>query len=266
MNTFFSKLFASKKLFYGLVALICAVLLVCLGILTDYIIDSVKQYRLHKELTGMLSEPSENYSAVTHPETGEKMYILSEYVSLFEQNPDLVGWIKIGNTRIDYPVMQTPDRPNYYLQRDFNETYSKHGTVYVKETADVKAPSDNMTLFGHRMNDGTMFSDLLKYQDEDFFLANPTITFDTIYAHGNYQILAAFPISTVDGSYFPYYAFIGGNAQQFADYVEKCKELSLYDTGVDAVKGDRLITLSTCGDAIDKNKRFVVVAKKIQQS
>ena len=276
MKAAFSKLFTKKNFFRLLIAIFSVVFLVSAGILVDYIIGSVKQKQQFKDLSNMLqqnqpagnnaqngSTDDGNYTIVVHPKTGETMKILTEFVPIFELNPDLVGWIKVNNTIIDYPVMQTPDWQNYYLRRDFYGQYSKHGTIYVTETADIKAPSDNMTIYGHKMNDGTMFADLLKYKDQAFFQQNPTITFNTIYEHREYQILSVFVIVATEDTYFPYYTFVDGDAQQFEDYVAKCKDLSLYDTGVDAVDGDKLITLSTC-DHVIKNGRFVVVAKQIK--
>lgn len=275
MKVSFSKFFTKKNLSRGLIVLLGAVFLVSAYFLADYIIDSAKQKQQYKELSNLLQQGQQagnneqggsasddgNYTTVVHPETGESLTILTEYVSIFNLNPDLVGWIKVNNTVIDYPVLQTPDWPNYYLRRDFNGQYSKHGAIYVTETADIKTPSDNMTIYGHKMNDGTMFADLLKYKDYDFFLENPTITFNTIYAHHDYQIIAAFVIVASEDTYFPYYTFVDGNTHEFDDYVAKCKALSLYDTGVDAVDGDKLITLSTC-DHVIKNGRFVIVAKQ----
>lgn len=279
MKAAFSKLFARKNLFRLLIVLFSVVFLVSAGFLADYIIGSVKQKQQFNELSNMLQQNQQqagnnsqggdsasdaaNYTIVVHPKTGETMKILTEYVPIFNLNPDLVGWIKVNNTIIDYPVMQTPDWPNYYLKRDFYGTYSKHGTIYVTETADVKAPSDNMTIYGHKMNDGSMFADLLKYKEQDFFIQNPTFSFDAIYEHRNYQIIAVFVVDVSDENYFRYYTFVDGGTHQFEDYVARCKALSLYDTGVNAVDGDKLITLSTC-DNVLKNGRLVVVAKQIK--
>ena len=275
MKVSFAKLFTKKNLRRGLVVLLCVVFLVSAVVLASYLIDSAKQKQQYQNLSDLLLQgqqtgnngqggsASADYTIVTNPKTGESLSILSEYVSIYNLNPDLVGWIKVNNTVIDYPVLQTPNWPNYYLRRDFNGQYSKHGAIYVTETADIKTPSDNMTIYGHKMNDGTMFADLLKYKEEEFFLENPTITFNTIYEHHDYQIIAAFLIIASEDTYFPYYKFVDGSTHEFEDYVTKCKALSLYDTGVDAVDGDKLITLSTC-DHVIKNGRFVIVAKQIK--
>ncbi len=282
MKMFFSKLFTQENIFRLLIVFFSIVFLVSAGYLAYYFIESAKSQRQYQELSNLLQqgqqqagssgamsggaswlEPGASYTTVEHPETGEATQILTEYAEIFKLNPHLVGWIKVNNTIIDYPVMQTPDWPNYYLRRDFNRQYSKHGAIYVTEAANIKTPSDNMTIFGHKMNDGTMFSDLLKYKEEAFYLENPTISFNTIYYHRSYQIIAVFVTVASEDDYFPYYAFVDGNAGKFTNYVAKCKALSLYDTGATATEGDKLITLSTC-DPIGKNGRFVIVAKEIQ--
>lgn len=263
MKVLFSKLFTKKAIFRGLVVFFSVVLLVSAGFLADYIIGSIKQRQQFKELSDLIGSNGEKYAYVIHPDTGETVKILEEYTTLFRLNPDLIGWIKINNTIIDYPVMHTPDRQNYYLQRDFYERYSKHGTIYLKETADINYPSDNLILFGHRMNDGTMFTDLLKYKEKEFFLQNPTISLNSLTDYRNYQIIAVFEVDTADSSYFHYHSFVDGNTHSFDAYVLRCKQLSLYDTGVTAVDGDKLLTLSTCDDDTETG-RFVVVAKQIK--
>ena len=208
-----------------------------------------------------VSTPSA-YTEVKHPVTGEIMQVLKEYAPIFERNSDTVGWIKIPDTYINYPVMQTPDRPNYYLDRDFNKNKSNHGCIYVNEQASLTTPSDNITIYGHKMANGSMFSDLLHYKAKQYYLDHPYIHFDTLTEHHVYQVMAVFSTSAEPGKGFAYHTFVDGNIISFAEFVETCKDLSIYHTGVDATYGDKLITLSTCDLPIG-TQRFVVVAKLI---
>lgn len=205
--------------------------------------------------------PLPTHVFVKHPVTGKIVKILREYAPIFNMNPDLVGWIKIDGTNINYPVMQTPDRPNYYLTRDFYGKNSKHGCIYAAEAADINAPSDNITIYGHKMLDGSMFAALHNYKDTNFYKKYPYITFDTLTEHHTYQILSVFQISATVEAGFPYHTFVNGDEATFGEFVKKCKTLSLYNTGVDAVYGDKLITLSTCDRTISYG-RLVVVAKR----
>ena len=93
--------------------------------------------------------------------------ILLDYAELHEMNPDMAGWIKIEGTKVDYPVMQTStDNKDYYLKRDFNKNSSDWGCIYAREECDLEKPSDNTTIYGHFMADGSMFHALGAYTDK----------------------------------------------------------------------------------------------------
>ena len=113
------------------------------------------------------------------------------------------------------------------------------------------------------MNNGSMFADLCKYADEDFYREHKTIRFDTLSGFGEYEVVAAFKTVAYSEQGFKYYHFTSAESEaDFDDYIAQCKALSLYDTGVTAEYGDKLITLSTC-EYSRQNGRMVVVAKKI---
>ena len=198
----------------------------------------------------------------------EDKTILPELTELYRQNNDLVGWICVEDTNINYPVMQTVDNPNYYLKRGFDKEYSSYGCPYVQEDCDVLKPSDNLVIYGHHMNNGSMFADLEKFKDEDFWREHKTIAFNTLTEKNEYEILAVFKtvVYTDSPEAFKYYRFTDAQSpEEFDAYIDKCKELSLYDTGVSAEYGDKLITLSTC-EYSRTNGRLVVVAKKVTES
>ena len=185
-------------------------------------------------------------SAPEEPENAEaaepEMTAFEKYAEVFAQNDDLIGWISIPGTRIDYPVMQTKDDPDFYLKHAFDKSYSNYGVPYAAENCDADI-SDNMVLYGHR--------------------EHKTIYFDTLGGYGEYEVIAAFKTVAYSESGFKYYHFVNAESEAaFDEYVAKCKELSLYDTGASAAYGDKLITLSTC-EYSQTNGRMVVVAKKI---
>lgn len=203
------------------------------------------------------------YVTVTNPETGEQSEILPEFARLYGMNEHIVGWLSIDDTGINYPVMQTPDTPNYYLYTGFDRQYSRHGCIYVRETCDVFTPSDNVTIYGHRMGDGTMFNALHDYADPEFYDAHRYITFNTLKERHTYEILCVFRISSSVGHPFQFQEFTNAaDAAEFADYIRSCKSYALYDTGVTAEYGDKLITLATC-EYTQVNGRLVVVAKRV---
>ena len=176
----------------------------------------------------------------------------------------VVGWITVPGTKIDYPVMQTPNNKDYYLKRDFYHNWSDWGAIYAREACDVNKPSDNVVLYGHHMADGSMFAQLeTRYKRKSFWEEHQYLTFDTLYEKHTYQIIACFRTSANVGQGFPYHQFNeAANEEEFNAFIAEVKRLALYDTGLTAEYGDKLLTLSTCEYTLP-NGRFVVVAKRI---
>lgn len=183
-----------------------------------------------------------------------------KYGALFEQNQDFIGWISIDGTNINYPVMQTPDNPDYYLKHSFEKTWSDYGVPYIDEGC-IMGISNNVVIYGHHMNDGSMFAELCNYTDEDFWHEHPTIHFDTLSSFGEYEIVAVFKFNT-NKETFKYNEWANMNEAEFSEYMEEVHARQLYDTGIDAEYGDQLLTLSTC-EYTYRNGRLVVVAKKV---
>ncbi len=206
---------------------------------------------------------AENVESETNQFTEPKKISSREkYAPVYEQNSDFVGWITIDDTGINYPVMQTKEDPDFYLNHGFDKSYSDYGVPFVQGDCDVLT-SDNLVIYGHNMKNGTMFSDLERYADESFLSEHRYIRFDTLRDYGTYEIFAVFRTVAYSEDGFKYYGFVSfDDTEDFNSFVEKCKELSLYDTGVTAVYGDKLLTLSTC-EYTRTNGRFVVVAKLV---
>jgi sortase B len=221
-----------------------------------------------QELSELKEVPStdETADATSQPETEKEgdPVILEEYRKLYEKNPDLVGWLSIEDTVIDYPVMRSEDE-EYYLRRDFDGNDDTHGCLFVKSFADVETPSTNFIIYGHNMHDGTMFGGLSKYQEEAYEKEHNIISFDTLYEKRTYEIVAVF-LSQVyyeDEDVFKYYQFYQADTQEeFDDFYTNIKELSLYDTNVEAQFGDTFLTLSTCS-YYTEDGRLAIVAKRI---
>jgi len=249
------------------IALICAfsiLLAVSSGFLIKHYIDSEKQSELYDNLIETIEKTDTEKDTMTYSQ--DKSF-LSDYQALYLQNNDMVGWIKIEDTKINYPVMQSKDNPNFYLKHGFDKAYTDYGCPYIQENCDVDIPSDNLIIYGHNMKDSSMFSWLMKYTDKSFWESHKTISFDTLTEKCDYEIIAAFKtvVYTDSPESFKYYQFINADTgDEFNAYITKCKELALYDTGVTAEYGDKLITLSTC-EYSRNNGRMVVVAKKIAE-
>lgn len=209
--------------------------------------------------------PKKEKTYTFNEETGSiKAEVLAEYEILHNKNKSLIGWVKIDDTIIDYPVMQTSSN-TYYLDHNIEQEYDKNGSIFMDMDCDVLKPSTNFIIYGHHMKSGKMFGDLDKYSDESYYKEHPIIQFDTIYEKGIYAIMYVFrsKVYNEDEIVFKYYQFIEANsAEEFYSNMNEMSGMSLYDTGVTAAYGDRLLTLSTC-DSSEPDGRFVVVAKKI---
>ena len=174
----------------------------------------------------------------TEDEPDLEMVAFEKYAAIHEQNTDFVGWVSIDGTNINYPVMQTIDNPNFYLKRGFEKQYSNYGVPYVQENCALGI-SDNVVIYGHHMNNGSMFADLCKYEREDFYREHTTIHIDTLSSLGEYEIVAVFKTVAYSEDGFKYYHFVNAEDENAFDaFISQCKALALYDTGVDAEYGD----------------------------
>lgn len=184
------------------------------------------------------------------------------YQAVKEQNSDLVGWVKIEGTKIDYPVLQTPDNPNFYLKHDFDKKSSVYGAPYVAEECDLSKDCKNILIYGHHMKNGSMFASLEEYLDDGYRRLHPIVQFDTLEEYGDYEVMAVFSMSAVNPDNPLYDWITAGTEEGFTNYVSYIKEHSVYDTGIDAAWGDHLITLITC-EYTHNDGRLMVVAKKV---
>ncbi|NBJ90783.1 class B sortase [Acutalibacter sp. 1XD8-36] len=196
------------------------------------------------------------------PKSGEESsggFVLHDLALLKEKNPDCVGWISIPGTGIDFPVMQSTDVPDFYLEHDFEGNYTDYGLPFLDERCSLDT-SDNLIIYGHHMNDGSMFSVLLNYVDEDYCAAHTEILLETEQGAEIYQVAA---VVREKGSYadgeWSLFDQINMGADSFNTLVENLRGRRLYDTGREFVFGDRLLTLVTC-EYSQNNGRLAVIA------
>lgn len=250
----------NKKLYIAAMMVFVLILGMSTFFIARHYMDSREQRRLYDGLAKTLDESRKISGDELSDSDG---LFLPGYEELYRENSDMVGWIKIDGTNIDYPVMQSVDEPNFYLKHSFYREYTDYGCPYVQENCNVVRPSDNLIIYGHHMNGKAMFGGLSKYKSKEFWKEHQTIAFDTLDKHNEYQIIAVFKTVAYTNrpEDFKYHHFVDAESKdEFAAYVERCKELSLYDTGISAEYGDKLITLSTC-EYSQRNGRLVVVAK-----
>jgi sortase B len=179
--------------------------------------------------------------------------------------PDVVGWIKVEGTPIDYPVMQDRNDDDYYLKHNFEGKEDNKGAPFVSADACIDPLDQNLVIFGHNVSDGSQFGELDRYLDYDFYQQHSTIEFDTIYETGTYQIVAVVKthVKTDNESGFRYYWFREyENRGEFQDLLDFIEDNKVYDTGEYLSYGDTTIMLSTCEYTVD-NGRLVIIAKRM---
>lgn len=268
----------NRKILIGITAGLIVFGMFCAGMLLRQWHDATKSRETFEELSKLVedsdrepgqdskessgqSDKEENSDSGDEehpvPETGG---ILEKYRALYEENNDMVGWIRIEGTKVDYPVMQTKESPEFYLDHGFDKSESIYGVPCLDAACDVNS-SNNLIIYGHRMKNGTMFGNLKYYVDKSFYEENRIIQFDTLTSSGKYEIVAVFPFDC-EHDEFRYNAFTEMDEEAFTELMKNVHARQYYDTGVEAKYGDQLITLSTC-EYTYSDGRLVVVAKKI---
>lgn len=174
---------------------------------------------------------------------------------------NIVAWIEIENTTINYPIMQSNDN-DYYLYRNYKNEYSRYGSIFLDYKYDFSKDSQNFLIYGHNNNDEMMFNELLKYQEKEYFEAHPSINLITENDITNYKIVSVFKsqVYSQDATnVFRYYNYVDlSNEDTFTNYITNVKKASIYDIDIEPQLGDDIITLSTC-EYSKPNGRFVIV-------
>ena len=205
------------------------------GMLLNYFLTGMREQSSLEDLAKLKTEREDMKT--------DKGTVIGKYVDLYEANSDIIGWITVDGTKIDYPVMQTQDDPEFYLRRNFQKEHATAGVPFMDASSDIFVPTSNFLIYGHNMKNGTMFHKG---------------------GQGTYEIIAAgySKIYPEDSDAFKYYQYAGITSRSdFNEYLKGVKELSEYNTGVSAEYGDQLVTLSTCAYH-EKNGRFFIVGKR----
>lgn len=250
----------------GLTLFFTVIFILSGGMLIRDLVRSAREREANEELVQRVEQgasPSQSSETSSTSQTPAR-----NYLPLLQENSDLAAWLMIEGTEVDYPVLYTPNEPEYYLRKAFDGSYALSGSLFIG--ADCVPDGTNIIIYGHNMKDGSMFGGLDSYADEDYAREHPEIIYDLIQPDGSYErltftVMAAFysQVYQVDEEnvFRYYYATDLSDPQDFRQYVEQILSASLYDLGVTAKYGDRLLTLSTCSYYTEAG-RFVVVARQ----
>lgn len=232
---------------------------VCLGVfiyaaynLGDILLDYYKNRQLMNEMQDLYYEAEED-------DVGDGS-IRPGFLPLLEMNEDVVGWITIEGTRIDYPILQAEDN-THYLTRNFYHEESRAGSIYMDYRNDIRLENEkNVVLYGHRMRDGSMFENLTKYLDREFFETYRTIEFDTLYDSYEGEIFAVYHTLTS----FNYIQTAFDSNEEFGQLLDEIYDTTLYtNEDVIVTEEDMILTLSTCDYKLDPEEGRLVVQAKL---
>ena len=200
-------------------------------------------------------------SAQQQQSTGGAQQAPSPYEGLAQQNGDLCGWVRIGNTAVDYPVMHTPQAPEYYLRRNFDGEYSVAGTPFLDARCDMENGS-LLIVYGHNMNDGSMCGALKGYLDEAYRALHPVIRCDSLTQAREYEVLGVLRFKATQEAVDAYYTIPRSEAE-FNQYLQRLQADAVYWSEADVRWGGQLLALSTC-DSADSGSRVLVVAYRTE--
>ena len=178
--------------------------------------------------------------------------------NIFIDNEDYRGWLNVENTNIDYPVLQSYDN-QYYLDKDINREYLMSGSIFMNYLNDG-FNDENTVLFGHNMRNGTMFAQLRKYKDRDFFYGNNNINIEL--SNGEtlkYEVFSVYVTDVEDN----YIQTKFDNANEYKEFLDRIKNKSIYENEIELSEDDKIITLSTCSFEFN-DARLVVHGKLIK--
>lgn len=191
-----------------------------------------------------------------------------KYAKLYGENQDFVGYISVDAIKLNLPVVQTNNNDTY-LKKNFYGSTTKYGCPFVDYLNNMSYNhlDMNTVIYGHHMNNGTIFGALDKYKTITGYKSAPVISFNTLYKDYQWKVIAAMITnghSKDDNGYlFPYTFTNLSSTSKMSAYLSELAQRSLYDTGVDVLPTDKLLTLSTCSHEFE-DARLVVVARLVR--
>lgn len=250
--------------------IIKVILILIIIIASAYIVYFIGQIVEAEQESNLLNEVKINKTSniiVTNLENKEEREVTERMLQVQElqkQNQDIVGWIEIENTNINYPVLQGTDN-EYYINHNYKHEKTSKGSIFLNKDYDWNLPSSNLMIYGHNMKNGEMFQSLLKYSSEEYFKEHPIIRFTSTKEDAEYEIISIFKSRVYyksEENVFRYYNFINANnEEEYNQFVQNAQKASLYNTGITAKYNEPLITLITCSYHVEDG-RFVVVGRK----
>lgn len=196
-------------------------------------------------------------TVITTSQASQESKLQPKFIPLLETNPEVIGWITITDTPINYPMVQHSDN-QYYLNYDSSNSPSIYGSIYIDYRNNSDLNNKNTLIYGHNMNNGSMFHALVNYKDQAFFENHPYIYISNLYETFTYEVFAVYVVDadyeTISVNY--------ENDTDFLNYISECKSRSLFAKDIALTASDQIVTLVTCSYELN-NARTIVQAKRI---
>ena len=240
----------------------------------DNIMEEVSELIIEEENPDKAEKPDKELSEEEQWKKVKKEYpnvifpegMQVKYAKLYATNPEFVGYLSADGVNLNLPVVQAKDDKKY-LEKNFYLQKTKYGCPFVTHLNNIEPLDQNTVIFGHHMNNGTIFGTLDAYKTIDGFKKAPVITFNTLYKDYQWKVIAAIVTNAYtkddNGYIFRYYFTQLSTQENFSAYLSELSQRSLYDTGVDVLPTDKLLTLSTCSHEFT-DARFVVIARLVR--
>lgn len=252
----------SKRLIYNIILTVSILIFVVSGAYLLYRLVLVPA----KNKTEV-NEIQQIYHNEDTSDNGDKVVWPQNIKNLKEINPDIVGWINVPDTVIDYPVLQPPESsPSFYLRKNYKKEYLLHGSIFIDVESSLDKNTQNTIVYGHNMYDGSMFHEIVNYtNDLDFYKKRPFFSLDTETEQRKYKIISAFRTNTTSnyGEPFIYLRPSFKNKDDFLNFIYQVRLRSFINTPVDINENDKIITLSTCSYEM-KDFRTAIVARLVR--
>jgi len=263
-----------------LVAIILVIIfMMSINIYRNYI-DSQKSNKIQETLDNIMNKQIEQDTQDTYevpeyiePNSDDKKIINEttttiydiKYKMIFDEllqiNNDTIGWLKVNNTNIDYPVVIGKDN-DYYLKRDYYKNKNRHGWIFMDYRNHVDNLDKNTIIYGHNLANQKMFGTLRYALNSSWYKKsnNQIITFNTINENMKFQIFSIYkvPVTT------DYLTTNFASDSEYAKFIDMIKSRSIYDFNEEVTTSDKILTLSTCSNGSDQ--RLVVHAKLIKEN
>jgi len=230
-----------------------------LGCISYMLYDS---YNKNKDKNSIAEIEKEYFEE--NKEKESKLELVQKVQELKKENDEVIGWIKIGDSKIDFPLLQNADN-EYYLTHDYKKQNNRYGSIFLKSECDINDVNSNLLIYGHNMGDEERFNCLLNYKDKEYYKTHKTIKLATESEEREYEVISTFKSRIFyqdEKNVFRFYqSFKFANENEYNTYLDNAKKIQFYDTGVVANYGEQLLTLVTC-EYSQENGRMVVIAKK----